>query len=190
MNTSTNTQIQSSGTETRNKPAYYPETLPFRVWCTCGHISGHHGAKLPHGCTQTDCPCKGFESSLLAALENIECPECGHLLKCHAGKHGCEAEINDHRVIDEGPANRLCFCICEDRPGMIAAVEAIRAAKGGSQTTDPRGPIRTIKTIEETSSATLLTMDCGHVGSHAPHFSYAIGDSLHCFKCGQEGGAQ
>lgn len=62
MNTSTNTQIQSSGTETRN-------TAP----------------------------------NLLGALENIECPDCGHMAKCrrhttrdqamscygyHSGAHG------------------------------------------------------------------------------------------------------
>lgn len=49
---------------------------------------------------------------------------------------------------------------------------------------DFRGPIRKITGVEETSSATLLTLDCGHTGSHAPHFSYSVGDDVHCFFCG------
>jgi len=56
-------------------------------------------------------------------------------------------------------------------------------AIGGNS--DPRGPLRTIKAVEETPSATLLTLDCGHVNAHAQHFSYRIGDSCHCFACGQ-----
>jgi hypothetical protein len=60
--------------------------------------------------------------TLLAALENLECPECGHLLKCHADKSGCVSHGN-------GP----CLCTCEEMPDLQAAVEAIRLAKGGAQ---------------------------------------------------------
>lgn len=66
MNTSTNTQIQSSGAETPDaatKPAHYPETLPFQKWCRCGHISGQHGVRAPHACTIGFCECRKFEGT-------------------------------------------------------------------------------------------------------------------------------
>lgn len=51
---------------------------------------------------------------------------------------------------------------------------------------DPRGPIRKVVEIEETTTATFLTLSCGHRGSHAQHFTYRIGEPCHCFQCGEE----
>lgn len=49
---------------------------------------------------------------------------------------------------------------------------------------DPRGPSRTIQAIEERRDITLLTLDCGHVGRFAQHFTYKTGRTVHCFDCG------
>jgi len=48
---------------------------------------------------------------------------------------------------------------------------------------DPRGKVRTITAVELTRGATLVTCDCGHVGKFAPHFTYKIGASIHCYSC-------
>lgn len=55
------------------KPDYYPSTLPFRVWCKCGHISGQHGSAYPHCCAcdgnhwidghGSVCDCQAFQES-------------------------------------------------------------------------------------------------------------------------------
>lgn len=76
-------------------------------------------------------PVPDVNAGLLAALENIECSDCGHLLKCHADKYGCEFDMGDRHVDDVGDvAAGPCSCTCEEMPDLQAAVEAIRLAKG------------------------------------------------------------
>lgn len=55
-------------------------------------------------------PAPDVNAGLLAALENIECPDCGHLLKCHADKQGCEIERDDKWIpIGNTPLDVLGF---------------------------------------------------------------------------------
>jgi hypothetical protein len=51
---------------------------------------------------------------------------------------------------------------------------------------DPRGPMRKIVAIKESSGPTLITKDCGHTSEYANHFTYKVGASLHCYACGQQ----
>lgn len=48
---------------------------------------------------------------------------------------------------------------------------------------DPRGPVRTITAIEERTDATLLTLDCGHVGRFNQIFHYKLGNPVRCHEC-------
>ena len=36
---------------------------------------------------------------LLEALEQIECPECNHILKFHADRYGCEVDRGDREIV-------------------------------------------------------------------------------------------
>ncbi len=52
------------------------------------------------------------------------------------------------------------------------------------QDKDPRGPLRTIKTVTASSSCTLVTyVECDHTGEMNQIYSYRVGDSSRCFKC-------
>jgi hypothetical protein len=54
--------------------------------------------------------------------------------------------------------------------------------------TDPRGPIRTIKSITRTVSERLDTYEeCEHVGSVTAYMSGKVGDRSRCFACGPYG---
>ena len=55
--------------------------------------------------------------------------------------------------------------------------------KNAMANTDPRGPIRTITSIRETPSETLLTLHCGHVNRANQIFHYKIGHASRCFLC-------
>ena len=67
-------------------PLARPATLPFQVWCACGHISGQHGAEYPHRCAcdgnqwidghGTICDCQAFTAKTepLEILTDDEIP--------------------------------------------------------------------------------------------------------------------
>ena len=61
---------------------------------------------------------------LLAAVENIECSECGHKLRLHADRYGCEFERGDVGAVAMGP------CSCKGGECDQEAIAAIRKAKG------------------------------------------------------------
>jgi hypothetical protein len=52
-----------------------PQTLPFQVWCECGHISGQHAVAFPHKCAcdgnrwidgrGSVCNCQAFTAAVL-----------------------------------------------------------------------------------------------------------------------------
>lgn len=69
---------------------------------------------------------------LLKAIEELECPDCGHALRYHADKYNCEVERGDgYRIGSEilealGP----CGCDCIDCPDLLPLIAAIRKAKG------------------------------------------------------------
>jgi hypothetical protein len=75
---------------------------------------------------------------LLKAIEELECPDCGHALKFHADKYNCEVDRGDgYRIGSEilealGP----CGCDCSNRsdrsdcPDLLPLIAAIRKAKG------------------------------------------------------------
>ena len=48
---------------------------------------------------------------------------------------------------------------------------------------DPRGPMRTVVSVEGEASVTLVTLSCGHVGNFATHFHYKVGSATHCIEC-------
>lgn len=54
--------------------------------------------------------------------------------------------------------------------------------------TDPRGPVRTIKIVDlsATNGWTLLTLDCGHVNEVNQIYHYRVEDDARCFKCRKE----
>ncbi len=54
---------------------------------------------------------------------------------------------------------------------------------------DPRGPFRTVASVECTPEANLTTFaECGHVGRLTSHHSPAKpGDAVRCFACGPYG---
>lgn len=56
----------------------------------------------------------------------------------------------------------------------------------GYRSPDPRGPVRTITAIHESSGPTLITKDCGHTSEHAQHFTYKLGAQIHCFDCREQ----
>ncbi len=49
-----------------------------------------------------------------------------------------------------------------------------------------RGPYRKVLNIQETPSATLIKMECGHTGSFAQHFYHKLSEPQRCFKCWAE----
>ncbi len=49
--------------------------------------------------------------------------------------------------------------------------------------TDPRGPERLIVSVEPGTSATLVTLDCGHMNEWNQTMSYRVGDRGRCLKC-------
>lgn len=69
---------------------------------------------------------------MLEALEQLECPDCGHTLKYHADKYNCEVDRGDgYRIGSEilealGP----CGCECLDAPDLLPLIAAIRKARG------------------------------------------------------------
>ena len=49
---------------------------------------------------------------------------------------------------------------------------------------DPRGPIRTIKSVEFTPQANLITYEeCDHVGQGNATMSFKVGSQSRCFAC-------
>lgn len=55
---------------------------------------------------------------------------------------------------------------------------------------DPRGPVRTATHVEARTDIVLVTLTCGHVGHFVPHFTYRVGDTHRCFRCGQDAAAR
>ncbi len=57
-----------------------------------------------------------------------------------------------------------------------------------SMGTDPRGPMRTIVSVDDSAtSETLVTKSCGHVGHMNQTFIYKAGEMIRCFQCGPHG---
>lgn len=53
---------------------------------------------------------------------------------------------------------------------------------------DPRGPYRTVLSVETTTSAHLLTLECGHVAQQVTHMTPPlVGNQVHCIHCKWEG---
>jgi hypothetical protein len=49
---------------------------------------------------------------------------------------------------------------------------------------DPRGELRTIKSVEFTPEANLVTFEeCGHVGEKTATMTFKVGTQTRCFKC-------
>jgi hypothetical protein len=74
---------------------------------------------------------------LLEALENIECPECNHILKFHADRYGCEVDRGDREIGGILQAAGPCGCNAEYGPGLAdiypdltKAILVLRKIKG------------------------------------------------------------
>lgn len=49
---------------------------------------------------------------------------------------------------------------------------------------DPRGPYRTVLAVETTTSAHLVSLDCGHVAEQVTHMTPPlVGNQVHCIRC-------
>lgn len=51
-------------------------------------------------------------------------------------------------------------------------------------TLDPRGPRVKIIKVETSAGPTMLTLSCGCRSGYVNHFSYEVGEEVHCFNCG------
>ena len=77
---------------------------------------------------------------MLEALEQLECPDCNHLLKYHVHQYGCEVERGDRPGNEGEPAEAMgsCGCNASYGPGLdpkyfapeLRAIAAIRTARG------------------------------------------------------------
>lgn len=51
-------------------------------------------------------------------------------------------------------------------------------------TTDPRGPVRTLATVDPRTDGTLVTFEeCDHTGRRNQTMTYRVGDRDRCFEC-------
>lgn len=48
---------------------------------------------------------------------------------------------------------------------------------------DPRGPLRRVMSFENTTTATLVSLECGHVATWAPHISAKHAETARCIDC-------
>lgn len=48
---------------------------------------------------------------------------------------------------------------------------------------DPRGPVRTITSVNFTAEITYLTLSCGHINTANQIFHYKVGNDSRCMKC-------
>lgn len=48
---------------------------------------------------------------------------------------------------------------------------------------DPRGPERTIVSVDPEWPSNRVTLDCGHVRELNPAYTYRVGDKVRCFAC-------
>ena len=65
----------------------------------------------------------------LAALRNLGCPACGHMLKAHLDQCGCQVERGDIEVAEVGAmAQGPCGCTCEEYPRFQIALAVLRKA--------------------------------------------------------------
>jgi hypothetical protein len=53
---------------------------------------------------------------------------------------------------------------------------------------DPRGPLVTVVEVQgfDAEGWRLLKKSCGHVGQHASHFHYKVGEPIRCMSCKKE----
>ena len=65
---------------------------------------------------------------LVAALEGILCPQCGHTLARHVDEYGCEYDRGDGYRGDAEYLQALgpCGCKAEEHPEIVQAIQALR----------------------------------------------------------------